>query len=418
MLHRKVIPPCSYQTATGMIMKKRTATANLSRLATPDASPWRDRHYKETGNDQRGSYSRDRDRIMHSDSFRKLQYKTQVFVVHEGDFFRTRLTHTLEVSQIGRGIARILKLNEPLVEAICLAHDLGHTAFGHAGEHELQEMLKQYNLEWNSNAHSLQVIEELELQYCEHFGLNLTWVTREGLARHQTFYDVPSAEQYGIYAQPSLEAQLCNLADVIAYATHDIEDALVAGILQANDLSALHINIWDTAWRKANDEYTRSQRLGFRPGVDKQQIVFKRAHRHLIDALIRDSIEETKARANKAGVKAVEEARGLNLPLVALSVEIESEVKRLLDFMMGNMYRSPVIARQSSRAAHILRSLFTALIENHKLLPVRIQERIDAGNAPAQEIARFLAALTDRSAVDLYTELFEPTERSLGHKIL
>ena len=402
-----------------MIMNQRTAAANLSRLSTLDINPWHTRHFKERGNDQRGSYSRDRDRIMHSDSFRKLQYKTQVFVVHEGDFFRTRLTHTLEVSQIGRGIARILRLNEPLVEAICLAHDLGHTAFGHAGEHALQELLKKYNFEWNSNAHSLQVVDELELQYCEHFGLNLTWVTREGLARHQTFYDVPSVkDQYDIYAQPSLEAQLCNLADVIAYATHDIEDALVAGILKADALSALRINIWDTAWRKANDEYTKSQRQGFRPGVDKQQIVFKRAHRHLIDALIRDSIEETKARANKAGVRTVEEVRGLNLPLVALSVEVEGEVKRLLDFMMGNMYRSPVIARQSSRASHILHSLFTALIENHKLLPVRIQERIDAGNEPAQEIARFLAALTDRSAVDLYTELFEPTERSFGHKIL
>jgi len=400
-------------------MRKKSTSAGLSRLSTPDVSPWHDRVYHEKGNDQRGSFSRDRDRIMHSDSFRKLQYKTQVFVVHEGDFFRTRLTHTLEVSQIGRGIARILKLNEPLVEAICLAHDLGHTAFGHAGEQALQDLLKPYNLEWNSNAHSLQVVEELELQYCEHFGLNLTWVTREGLARHKTFYDVPSkAEMYSIFTQPSLEAQLCNLADVIAYATHDIEDALVAGILSPDSLSALHISVWDKAWRKANEEYMQSQKRGFRPGVDRQQICFKRAHRHLIDALIRDSIEETKARANKAGVSTVEEARSVNVPLVALSIEVEGEVKQLLDFMMDNMYRSPLIARQSSRAEHILHSLFNAVINNHKLLPVRIQERIDAGNPPAQEIARFLAALTDRGAVDMYTELFEPMERSLGHKIL
>src|SRR4030042_619652 len=217
---------------------ERSLEVSLSAcLATADANPWARRTHPESGDDPRGSYQRDRDRILHCDSFRKLQHKTQVFVVQEGDFFRPRLTHSLEVAQIGRTLAHMLNLAEPLVEAICLGHDLGHAPFGHAGEQELQRLLRQHGREWNANAHSLSVVEELELQYPEHYGLNLTWATREGLARHRPRYDTPAETgEYAVYRQPSLEAQVGNVADLIAYSTHDVEDAFVARLIANDDL--------------------------------------------------------------------------------------------------------------------------------------------------------------------------------------
>ncbi|MCX6000581.1 MAG: dNTP triphosphohydrolase, partial [Chloroflexi bacterium] len=208
-----------------------TSACDLSRLSTADASPWADRVYPEPPGDPRGSYQRDRDRILHSDSFHKLQHKTQVFVVHEGDFFRTRLTHSLEVAQIGRSIASLLKLNEPLVEAICLAHDLGHAPFGHAGESALSSLLAKRGATWNANAYSLTIVEDVETQYCGHRGLNLTFATREGIARHSTRFDTEAkTAEYQRTGQPSLEAQVANIADIIAYSTHDVEDALAAGL--------------------------------------------------------------------------------------------------------------------------------------------------------------------------------------------
>lgn len=399
-------------------MTRRSVTG-LSALSTPDASPWADRAYPEGGDDPRGNYQRDRDRILHSDSFRKLQHKTQVFVVHEGDFFRTRLTHSLEVAQIGRSLARMVKLTEPLVEAICLGHDLGHSPFGHAGEEELQRLLKQHRLEWNSNAHSLSVVEDLELQYCDHRGLNLTWAVREGLARHKTRYDAPAETgEYVEYPQPSLEAQVASMADLIAYSTHDVEDALLAGLLEIDDLQEMHIDIWNVSWQKANDEFQRAHPKGQWPGVNTRQLLIKRAHRHLIDHLIRDVVAEAASRTQRAGVQTLEGARSLEHALVAFSAEVSVQVETLLDFMLARVYKGPLVARQNYRASHIMRCLFEALSGEPSLLPTWAQERIHGGSSPAMEVARFLAGLTDRSAADLYAELFEPTERAMGHRIL
>ena len=390
----------------------------MSILATPDVKPWSARVYPEAGDDSRGSYQRDRDRILHCESFRKLQHKTQVFVVQEGDFFRTRLTHSLEVAQIGRSMAYMLGLTEPLIEAICLGHDLGHAPFGHAGEQELDNLLKGRGSKWNSNVYSLIVVEEVEVQYCEHQGLNLSWATREGLALHNTKFDAPvESDEYSNYKQCSLESQAANIADIIAYSTHDVEDALEAKLVEIDDLRQLKIGFWDTCYEKARNELDRAHPKGSWLGVNMPRLLHKRLHRHLIDYLIRDAVRETQRNISHYGVASLGEARSLDHPLVSFSPEVAIQVDKLLDFMHEEVYKGNVIARQNYRASHILRSLFEALIEDYLLLPKQVQERIDRGNEPSIEVARFLAGLTDRSASDLYAELFEPGERSMGHRI-
>lgn len=386
-------------------------------LSTPDVSPWANREYPEPEGDPRLSYHRDRDRILHCESFRKLQHKTQVFIVHEGDFFRTRITHSLEVAQIGRGIAWLLGLSESLTEAICLAHDLGHAPFGHAGEDALNELLEDG---WNSNAYSLDIVESLELQYCEQRGLNLTWAVREGIARHETKHDVPSVvTEYATYKRPSLEAQIANIADTIAVNTHDVEDALVARILKVEDLHNLDIEFWERSRRSAEREFKKAHPEGVWLGVDKEQLLNKRTRRHMINLLIRDVCKEYKSRLKQSKVQTVEEARALDQPLVALSKEMGDQVSELSKFMMGTVYKGPLVARQNFKAKHILTSLFNAFIDKNwvKLLPPDVQERMNKGNNRPLEVARFLAGLTDRGASDLYAELFEPTERAMGHHV-
>ena len=390
----------------------------MQNLATPDTRPWSDRVYPEGQDDPRGNYQRDRDRILHCESFRKLQHKTQVFVVHEGDFFRTRLTHTLEVAQIGRTMAHMLMLTEPLIEAICLGHDLGHAPFGHAGEEVLDNLLKSRGLNWNSNVYSLLVVEEVEVQYCEHRGLNLTWATREGIARHNTKFDIPTeSAEYNKYRQCSIEAQVANMADVIAYSTHDVEDALQAGIVKIENLLQLNIDFWNNCWEKANTEFQDAHPEGAWPGVDRMRLIAKRSHRHLIDYLVRDAVAETKRNISHFGVTSLNETRSLEQSLVSFSSEVSTQVDKLLNFMLSEIYKGAVVARQNYRAAHILTWLFEALINDRLLLPKQVQERIKQGNDPAIEVARFLAGLTDRGASDLYAELFEPGERSMGHRI-
>ena len=392
---------------------------DLSAIATPDAGPWAERtRFEPPADDPRGSYQRDRDRILHCASFRKLQHKTQVLVVHEGDYFRTRLTHTLEVTQIGRTLARWLRLQEDLVEAICLGHDLGHAAFGHAGEQELQYLLAQYGMKWNANAHSLTLVENLEVQYPEGRGLNLTWATREGLSRHSTKYDVPDdTGEYSKYSQPSLEAQVANLADVIAYSTHDVEDALFAGLLEVGDFGKLGVDIWDRSWQKASGEVGADSLAGSSAGFDRKQLRITRARRHLIDLLNRDVHSEALERANQREVTTLAKARDIEEPLVVFSAEVACQIEALLNFMMKAVYKAPLVARQNYRARHIVRRLFEALISDPSLLPLGVQALINDGSPPPLEVARFLAGLTDRGAADLYSELFEPTGRALGHRI-
>ena len=401
-------------------MKNRHSNRDdLAPWATPDESPWADRCHPEQGDDPRGSYQRDRDRIIHCASFRKLQHRTQVLVVYEGDYFRTRLNHTIEVTQIGRTLACWLELTEPLVEAICLGHDLGHVPFGHAGEHEFQRILAKDGLEWNSNVHSLAVVEELEIQYPNARGLNLTWATREGLARHSTKHDIPGEyEKYSTYRQPSLEAQVANVADAIAYNTHDVEDALLARLLEEEQLHGLGIRIWEDSWQQSNDEFSEAHPGGQWSGVDREQLLIRRAHRHLIDCLIRDVHEEALRRSGSHKATTMAETRDLEEPIVAFSKEVAPQVERLQNFMMDEVYKGDVIRRQNYRARHILSELFKALLGDHSILPPWVQERIEKEGSPPLQVARFLAGLTDRGAADLYAVLFEPTERAMGHSIL
>jgi len=381
---------------------------------TPDEPPWAVRVHVEAAGDPRAAYARDRDRILHSDSLRKLQHKTQVFVVHEGDFFRTRLTHTLEVAQIGRTIARILGLNETLVEAVALAHDLGHPPFGHAGENALDVLLKKHGSGWNANANSLDVVQETESQYFTHRGLNLTWATREGIARHKTKFDEPSENnEFNLYRQPSLEAQVVNVADVVAYVAHDVEDALAARILNAEELQSQGIDIWNECRQTAIEECRVAGEGGVFVAVDRETLIVRRTRRHLINRLIKDIWREAGARA--AEVIGINEARCRDEPVIDFSSGVAVEVERLLEFMMVRVYRSPVVARQSYRATHILTSLFTVLVNEPALLPE--WARVPDDLKPALKVARFLTGLTDRSAADLYAALFVPTERAMGHRV-
>lgn len=394
-------------------------TMELSALATSDTNPWSDRSIPLTEDDPRENYPRDRDRVIHCASFRKLQHKTQVLGVHEGDYFRTRLSHSLEVMQIGRTLACWLGLTEPLVETICLSHDLGHAPFGHAGEYALKRLLGNHGMDWNANTHSLSLVEYLEVQYPNHRGLNLTWAVREGLARHSTRYDVPdnSNGEYHKFAQPSLEAQVANIADVIAYCTHDVEDALLARLLEIEDLHYLGLNIWGTSWKRACTEMRECHSEEAPPGVNLSHLLITRTRRHLIDHLVRDVYQETVRRVSDSQVEHVLQARSTTEPLVAFSEGGALEVDRLLDFMMGRVYGGPTVARQNFRADHIITSLFESLLADSSLLPTRVQTTMKVEQSP-MEVARFLASLTDRGAMDLFTELFVPTERTMGHHVL
>src|SRR4051794_4791728 len=279
----------------------------LSHLRTPESAPYTDRRHAppRASDDPRPAFAHDRDRIVHADAFRRLQHKTQVMVVSEGDFFRPRLTPTLETAQIGRAIAPLLALPEPLTEAICLGHDLGHTPFGHTGETALNALLADQG-GWDSNFHSLVVVEEIEVNYATYPGLDLTFACREGIARHQTPFDLPvTSGEYVRTAQPSLEAQVCNLADVIAYATHDVQDAIESRML---DLSYLQ------SWAVAHDchIWLRSAETARRevPEIEGREPLFvRRIRRHMINSLIDDVRRTSLGRVSEWGIETLDDAR-------------------------------------------------------------------------------------------------------------
>lgn len=396
---------------------------SLSRLRTPQTPPYTDRRYTHTTgtleateaieeNDPRSAFAHDRDRIIHADAFRRLQHKTQVMVVSEGDFFRTRLTHTLEVAQIGRSLAVQLGLSEALAEAICLAHDLGHTPFGHTGESTLNALLAEHG-GWDSNQHSLTVVEEIETNYPDHPGLDLTWATREGIARHQTPFDAPvTGGEYLLTPQPGLEAQACNLADVIAYATHDVQDAVESRLLTRGAVQEWAEEIGCGVWLDAAAHAAREV-----PDLDREALRVRRIRRYMINALILDVRQTTLARAEATHTATLDEARALDAPLIRFSARVEADVLALVGYLLEHVYRGPVISRQAYKARHILDRLFAALVADTRLLPAPWRSHIAAGESPARIAAVYLASLTDRGAIDLYTELLVPGERSLGHHV-
>ena len=362
------------------------------------AATSRGRVHVEAPPSDRTGYQRDRDRIIHSSAFRRLEYKTQVFLNHEGDLFRTRLTHSLEVAQIARSIARALRLNEDLTEAIALAHDLGHTPFGHAGQDALGACMRRHAPQgggFEHNLQSLRVVSKLEERYAAFDGLNLCFETREGILKHcskrnaEHLADVGARFLHG--GQPSLEAQITNLADAVAYNNHDIDDGLRAGLidleeLQTVDFFAGHLDAVHRAY----------------PGVRGRRLVAETIRR-MISALIGDLVSETAQRIAQAGVDHPDAVRAAPA-LAAFSTPVQQQLQRLQHLLLHRLYRHPDVLRNTTKAQRLLSELFDAYHADPRLLP-RAYQRDDKARQP-RAIADYLAGMTDRYAIREHQRLF------------
>jgi dGTPase len=354
----------------------------------------RGRRFREPVPRGRSEYQRDRDRIIHSTAFRRLEYKTQVFVNHEGDLFRTRLTHSLEVAQIGRSVARQLRLDEDLTEAITLAHDLGHTPFGHAGQDALNACMKPYG-GFEHNLQSLRVVDVLEQRYGAFDGLNLTFETREGILKHcslknaRTLGDI--GERFIKRKRPGLEAQIANLADEIAYNNHDIDDGLRSGLLDMEQLSV--IAIFRCHMRAALRAF---------PKIEGRRLIHETVRR-MIDTLVTDLIRHSAASIRNLAPESMADIRRAP-PLIGFSDRIRLEQVELKRFLHANLYRHYRVSRMSSKARRIITELFQAFIAEPALLPPEFQARAQTDTPRA--IADYIAGMTDRYAIVEHRRLF------------
>ncbi|MEJ2525855.1 MAG: deoxyguanosinetriphosphate triphosphohydrolase [Desulfuromonadales bacterium] len=358
------------------------------------------RRHDELYKDDRPAYERDRDRIIHCAAFRRLEYKTQVFVNHEGDYYRTRLTHSLEVAQIGRGIARRLRLNEDLVEALALAHDLGHTPFGHTGEDVLNRLMAGHG-GFEHNRQSLRIVEHLEERYADFNGLNLSWEAREGIIKHSSDYDIPDDAGYAEYRpeqRPTLEAQIIDLADEIAYNNHDIDDGLKAGLLDPKAL--MTVNLWAETYARVRQKY---------PALDEERQVLQTIS-HLIGFLIRDLVEETQANIAAKQIVHLSDVRAQSDNLVRFSAETAARNRELKTFLYQNLYSHYKVERMRIKAERFLTLLFENYRDNPTLLPLSYQQRYPE-SGQARVICDYIAGMTDRYALDEYKRLFDPYER-------
>jgi dGTPase len=350
----------------------------------------RGRVHPEPEHGYRSAFQRDRDRIVHSRAFRRLEYKTQVFVYREGDHYRNRLTHTLEGSQISRTIARALRLNEDLAEAVTLAHDLGHTPFGHAGERVLHEQMKDDG-GFDHNRQSLRVVDLLEDRYPTFRGLNLTSETREGILKHGCHWDhpVPIPPES---AQPCLEAQVSDASDEIAYTNHDLDDGLRSKLLTPQALDSL------TLWRETSQQ-TRAE-IGDAP----EPVQLAQTVRALINCLVTDLVETSAARLAAAGVRSVEEVRATQNPLVGFSEPLDAAKRELKDFLFKNFYNHPRVLAMSDRGASMLGDLFVLFRREPERLPVHVRASFGEDGA-ARATADYAAGMTDRFAMAEYERL-------------
>ncbi len=358
------------------------------------------RNFSEAASATRSEYQRDRDRIIHSTAFRRLEYKTQVFVNHEGDLFRTRLTHSIEVAQIARSLARNLMLNEDLVEAISLAHDLGHTPFGHAGQDALNACMKDYG-GFEHNLQSLRVVDTLEQRYGAFDGLNLTFETREGILKHCS---LPNAQQLGDVGrrfiekkQPSLEAQLANLADEIAYNNHDIDDGLRSGLLTVQQMG--EVSLFDRYRAEVEQRF---------PGIGGRRAINETVRR-MINALVEDLIQTSRANIRDAGVKSIDDVRNAP-PLIAFSDAMKAEAQELKRFLRRNLYQHYQVNRMTSKARRIVTDLFGIFVAGPQLLPPDYQLQGDDALEQARKVADYIAGMTDRYAMREYRRLFAVDE--------
>jgi len=361
----------------------------------------RGRRHPEAEHPYRAAYQRDRDRIIHCRAFRRLEYKTQVFVNHEGDHYRTRLTHSIEVSQIGRTVARALGLNEDLVESLALSHDLGHTPFGHVGEDVLDELLAEHG-GFNHNRQTLRIVETLEDRYSAYPGLNLTWETREGIAKHSGPIDIRVAPEFGEYEpdlQPPLEAQMIDVVDEIAYNHHDIDDGLESGLLDADALAG-RVPIFGDALAGA------CRRM---PDSELRQI-HNAALRALINELVTGLIEATSEAVDAAGVESAADVRRAGRPLVALPPDVAERSLVLKSDLRENLYLHHRIERMRDKSRRVLFALFDRYRENPRLLPEDRRRSIETEGLE-RAIADYIAGMTDRYATQEYQRLFDPSAR-------
>ncbi len=382
-------------------MRTRQRLEELEQLTL---EPWaakssesRGRRYPEDEHAYRTAFQRDRERVLHTTAFRRLQGKTQVFVVTEGDYFRTRITHTLEVAQIGRSVARALGANEDLVEGICLAHDLGHPPFGHSGEATLATLMQGHG-GFDHNHHSYRIISELERRFPDFPGLNLTYEFREGIVKHETDYDVIGQHAYEPHLHGGLECQIASIADELAYNAHDLDDGLRAGLLSMDDLK-------DLGWYKRTMES-----IGEKPGVPTTDLLRHRFVRRLIGLLSTDLIRESSHRIDAAMVKSIGEVRAQHDSMVVFpdaTLKLNREWKA---YLYENMYRHYRVMRMHSKSARVLEDLFHTYNADPRILPT--QTRLQLKDLPCERVVcDYMAGMTDRFALDEHARLFDPHER-------
>jgi len=366
----------------------------LASYAVTEAAS-RGRVLREPPPKARGEFQRDRDRIIHSTAFRRLEYKTQVFVNHEGDLFRTRLTHSIEVAQIARSIARALGLNDDLTEAIALAHDLGHTPFGHAGQDALNDCMAGHG-GFEHNLQSLRIVDRLEKRYGAFDGLNLMFETRAGILKHCSPARARElgalGERFLTDRRPSLEAQICNLADEIAYNNHDVDDGLRSGLITLEQLEGISLFARHAA--EAHDEFS---------GLTGRRLIHETVRR-MIDALVTDLLTETKRRIDVAGVATLADVEAAP-PLVGFAEPMQAENRALKGFLRKKLYRHYQVVRMTSKARRIICDLFSAFMSDARLLPPQNQELGQKEGMP-RAIADYIAGMTDRYAIKEHRRLF------------
>jgi dGTPase len=364
----------------------------------------RGRLYPEPEHEMRSPFSRDRDRVIHSTAFRRLKHKTQVFVYHEGDHYRTRLTHSLEVAQIARTIARALGLDEDLAEALALAHDLGHTPFGHAGEEALNAAMAEFG-GFSHNDQTLRILTQLEHGYAEFDGLNLTWEVLEGTVKHNGPLEAPLAPSIAAYnsrhdlrldTYAGAEAQVASLADDIAYNNHDIDDGLRAGLFGVADLT--DVPLVGPVFHEVAARY---------PGVEEPRLIHE-AIRRMIDRMVRDMVGETRARLADSGVMSADEIRALGRPVASFSDAMRANDRALKRFLYERMYRHYRVNRMSHKARRVVRELFQLFLDEPECLPSEWRAAA-SGDTPvkARTVADYLAGMTDRFALDEHRRLFD-----------
>ncbi|MDF1498926.1 MAG: deoxyguanosinetriphosphate triphosphohydrolase [Anaerolineales bacterium] len=372
----------------------------MERLENQQLAPYgfrsadsRGRAYPDKQPAYRTAFQRDRDRILHTTAFRRLEYKTQVFVITEGDYYRTRLTHTLEVAQIGRTLARALGANEDLVEAICLAHDLGHTPFGHAGERALSILMDAHG-GFNHNTQSLRIVTHLEQRYPDFPGLNLTWEVREGIVKHETEYDISEAGEYEPEKRGHLEAQIANAADETAYTAHDLDDGLRSGLLNPEIMRSIAL------WRQISESVGWEQ--GRLDELDRHRLI-----RRLIGILIGELLSHTGKQLSENKIGSVSDVQNHTANVVGLPEGMQAKNRELKSFLYDHMYRHHRVYRMQVKAERILADLFNAYTEHPAILPEEIQAK--AENADFYRvIADYIAGMTDRFALDEHSRLFDP----------